>query len=70
MNKSKKNKASISVRILNGYFMNQFLPPQPDPTDKTLFYKDIAGSNNDFGTTLEHCMNIIGNNYNLQINDY
>jgi hypothetical protein len=52
MNKIKKSKATISIRILNGFFMNQFQPPPQDPTDKTPLYKNIARENLDFDTAL------------------
>jgi hypothetical protein len=70
MSKNKKSKATISIRMLNGFFMNQFMPVMPDPTNKMPMYQDIVPEGMDFDTALDHCMNVIGNNYNLQINDY
>lgn len=39
--KSKKSKAQLSFRILNGYFMNQFMPEGPSDDPKAKMYKDI-----------------------------
>lgn len=50
--KSKKTKAEISFRLLNGYFMNQYPPILPNIDSKTAFYKDIAPENMSFETAL------------------
>lgn len=39
--KSKKSKAELSFRILNGYFMNQFHPDAPSDDPKAIMYRNI-----------------------------
>lgn len=46
--KSKKSKAELSFRILNGYFMNQFHLDGPTNDPKATMYRDIPPKNMSF----------------------
>lgn len=53
INKTKKIKAEISFRVLNGYFMNQYMPPQPSISSKKRMFKDMVPPNMSFEEAMQ-----------------
>lgn len=64
--KMKKLQSSISCRLLNGYFLNQYPPIYPDPENAKM-YKDIVPPNMSFSEALEGVSSVLSNNYNIKI---
>ena len=64
--KAKKTKSSISVRILNGYFLNQYPAVTPN-SERTSLYKDIVPPKMSFEEALDGVSEVLSNNYNMKI---